>query len=423
MRARKLCTEVMLLVLCVALLISLGGPSLLVAFAQEPPPPPGCIGGVQPGGAHYWICMPPPEMWNGDLVVFAHGYVDARQPVSIPVGQLVLPDGTSIPELVTGLGFAFAVSSYRVNGLAIVEGQQDLVELVGIFTEKYGLPGHVYLLGASEGGLITALAVEEHADVFDGGLAVCGPVGDFRRQINYFGDVRVVFDYFFPGIIPGSAIEIPADVVDNWESVYVPAVTAALLADPHATDQLLRVTKVAVDPAHPETRIEAIVGVLAYNVLGTNDAKEKLGGQPFDNWRRWYSGSDNDRKLNRKVARYKADPAALAAIEADYQTSGDLGGPLVTMHNLHDPIVPYWHEPLYRLKIWGQEKWALHNNIPLLRYGHCNVGKLQALAAFGLLVYKVSSSDLDGLANVLPERSQQDAYHRLLQKRIESVRE
>ena len=31
---------------------------------------------------------------------------------------------------------------------------------------------------------------------------MCGPVGDFQKQIDYLGDFRVLFDYYFPNIMP-----------------------------------------------------------------------------------------------------------------------------------------------------------------------------------------------------------------------------
>ena len=40
-------------------------------------------------------------------------------------------------------------------------------------------------------------------------LALCGPVGDFAGQIDYLGDFRVLFDYFFPGVIPGDRWTCP----------------------------------------------------------------------------------------------------------------------------------------------------------------------------------------------------------------------
>src|SRR6266581_4657618 len=120
----------------------------------------------------------------------------------------VLPDGTSVPGIINALGFAFATTSYSTNGLAVVQGIDDVVDLVHIFATTHGAAHRVYLVGPSEGGIVTALAVEKHPDVFAGGLAACGPIGDFRQQINYDGDFRVVFDYFFPGVIPPSPVSV-----------------------------------------------------------------------------------------------------------------------------------------------------------------------------------------------------------------------
>jgi hypothetical protein len=42
----------------------------------------------------------------------------------------------------------------------------------------------------------------------------------------------VLFDYFFPNIIPGSPINIPGTVIANWNDVYLPAVQWAIAAQP-----------------------------------------------------------------------------------------------------------------------------------------------------------------------------------------------
>ena len=66
--------------------------------------------------------------------------------------------------------------------------------------------------------------------------------------------------------------------------------------------------------------------------------------------RKEYRGSDNDLLLNREIQRFSADKRALIEIERNYQTSGKLNDPLVTMHTTGDPIQPYWHEIIYRYK-------------------------------------------------------------------------
>lgn len=344
--------------------------------------------GRQSSGAIYCICTPEPEDWNGDLVIFAHGYVSPDKPIEIPEDQLSLPDGTCIPDIINNLGYAFATTSYSTNGLAVLEGVEDLRELVEIFIDKQSLPRYVYLVGASEGGLITALAVEQFPEIFNGGLSACGPVGDFVKQINYWGDFRVIFDYFFPDLIPGDAVNIPQEVIDNWETLYVPRIEEAIRANRHDTLQLLRVTKAPIDHKDRLTIDKTVLDILWYNVSATTDSIEKLGGQPFDNQSRFYFGSNNDFALNSKVRRFTADQVALDEIEAHYQTSGRLSSPLVTLHTTGDPIVPCWHEPLYRLKT--SRSIRQHTNIPIRRYGHCNFKINEVLAGFELLVFKVS---------------------------------
>ncbi len=345
--------------------------------------------GTQPSGALYEIRVP--DAWNYDVVVYAHGYVRPQGPLALPADEV---DGTPVHEIITSMGYAYAATSYRRNGLVVPDAVEDLLELVEIFEGAYPAVNHVLLVGVSEGGLITTLAVEKHPDVFDGGLTACGPIGDFRRQLNYVGDFRVVFDYFFPGIIPGSPVDIPQQVIDNWESTYKPQVIAAIYASPHETEQLLAVTGAPIDEIDPSSVSNTVIGILEYNIFGTNDAIQQLGGQPFDNRWKFYRGSDNDWRLNRRVQRFRADLAALSEIAANYQTSGRLSVPLSAIHTTGDEIVPYWHEPLYRIKVFRNGSGLYHSNIPVFRYGHCNFAQAEVLAAFAVLVLKVTGADL-----------------------------
>lgn len=370
-----------------------------------------CDDGIQPSGALYRICMP--DLWNNDLVVWAHGYVDPREPLEIPDDEV---GGRTISEIVNMLGYAYATTSFRANGLIVPDAVEDLVELIDIFVDDYTEPEHIYLVGASEGGLITALTTEQYPHLFDGGLAACGPVGDFRKQLNYFGNFRVVFDYLFPGIIPGSPVDIPQEAINNWDAIYEQEVLGAIRSNPHATEQLLQITYAPSDPFDPASIEETVLGALRYNVFATNNAVEKLGGQPFDNRRRIYRGSDNDFRLNQRIQRFHANQAALDEIEARYQTSGDLDAPLVTIHTTKDEIVPYWHEPHYRWKLFTNGSGLLHANIPVCRYGHCNFRISEVLAAFAVLVFKVTMQELIVPEKLFSEEDEQSDFIELAQK-------
>ena len=342
--------------------------------------------GILPHGALYLICVPATG-WNGDMLVYAHGYT----PVSAPLGfqNLVLPDGSYLPDLILGQGYAFATTSYRQNGLAILEGTDDIRELVATFPQvSSNTAAHTYLAGVSEGALISTLLIEQSPNLFSAGLAACGPIGSFREQINYLGDFRVLFDYFFPGVLPPSAIDIPEETMANWESTYLPAIAQALTANPSATAQLMNTfIQSSGAPIHlrdSSTWGPTTLGLLWYSVFATNDARQKLGGNPFDNITHLYSGSANDSRLNQKVARFGADSAALEQLDA-YEASGQVTLPLITIHTTGDDIVPFWQEQRYLAKEQTSGKGSV-TAVPIDRYGHCNFSVTEVLGAFNQLV-------------------------------------
>ena len=384
--------SVLRLVLLAVLLAGSAAP-VAPAVAQATPTPGPCVDGTLPHGALSKICVPA-SGWNGDLVVWAHGYVDVTQPLGFY--HLEFPDGTPLPGLVQRLGFAFAATSYRQNGLAILEGVEDVRELVAAARRAAPRPpARTYLVGASEGGIVTTLSVERSPHLFSGGFALCGPIGDFKRQVDYVGDFRVLFDYFFPRVLPGDAVAIPSEVIRHWDAKYVPAIKRALAADPGAAAQLIRTARAPIDPADPSTVETTTVNVLWYNVFGADDAAAKLGGNPYGNRGRWYRGSDDDARLNRLVGRFSADPAALLRMVA-YQTSGRPAVPLVTLHTTRDEIIPFWHEPLYARKAVPTGAGSLVQ-IPIARYGHCEFTAGELIAGFGLLVRQVTGTRLEGI--------------------------
>lgn len=374
-------------------------------------PAENCVEDTHPStGAVYLICMPDEGKWNEDLIVFAHGYIAPDEPLEILDEQLTLPGGLYLPDVATKLRYAFATTSYRTNGLAIRSGVDDLRNLVDLFASQQGAADRVYLIGGSEGGINTALAVERYPELFDGGLAACGPIGDFHRQLNYWGDFRVLFDYFFPDVLPGDPVNIPSETRENWESEYVSRIQAALAANPTATDMLLRVSRAATDSRDPSSREQTVLMLPWYNVFATQDGIKKLGGQPFDNRDRRYHGSDDDATLNSHVARYDAEPAAVEEIDTYYQTTGQLDVPLLTLHTTADPLVPYWHILLYRLKAFWAGSGRRHSNIPAFRYGHCSFNIIEGLAVFGLLVLKTTGEELDSIQEVLPDKKSQQEF-------------
>jgi hypothetical protein len=373
-----------------SLFLFLSLPAYLVAQCSSGTPVIGVYPGAD-GPAQYVFVMPTPaSCYNGDIILFAHGYVAPGSPAGTWLNQLALPDGTPVPQVVNSRGFGFAASSFSKEGLAILQGVKDTKALTNVIA-GLGIPVRKYFVtGVSEGGLVAAKTLEDDA-ALSGGVAVCGPIGSFQKQIDYFSDVRVLFDYFFPGVLstgtPGeSAINIPPALISNWFSVYEPAVRNALHSNPLAMLQLLSTANIAIG-LNLTNAADAITSALWYNVFATNDARATLGGNPYDNIGRTYHGSLNDRRLNVRVARFAADQAAIISI-GSYETSGKLHDPLVTLHTTADPIVPFWQETLYRSKALIQNSSQELVQIPVLRYGHCNVNATDAGSALLLMILK-----------------------------------
>jgi hypothetical protein len=349
----------------------------------------GTAQGASGNAVEYVVSMPEPaSCYNGTMILFAHGFVPPGSSPEAWKSQFALADGTSLPALVNSLGFGFAASGYSKEGLAILQGVQDTAALTTVIQGLSISVNKYFVTGASEGGLVATKLLEGSA-LYKGGLAVCGPLGDFQKQIDYFGDVRVLFDYFFPGVLTsagGNAVTIPPGLIANWATVYEPAVVKALNANPLATLQLLNTAGIPTG-INFANAANAITGALSYNVLATTDAAATLGGNPYDNIGRVYSGSFNDTRLNAMVARFAAVSPAPANILL-YDTSGLLGDPLVTLHTLSDPIVPYWQETLYASKVQAENRSSELSQIPVVSYGHCNVSSTDAEAALALLLLK-----------------------------------
>jgi hypothetical protein len=372
-------------------------------------------------GALFRVCVNP-EKWNGDVVAFIPGYRDPARELSLPDDLTASP----ISFIFTELGYAFAATSFRSTGL-IESGTwvgEDLVKLVDtarVLLQNTTGRGtrFVYQTGGSQGGLGTVMAVERYPSRFSGGLAACGPIGDYRRQIDYVADFRVLFDYHFAGVIPAWPVwrqdllaGDPGYVDPSLWPAEEPKAAAALDDPSNAAriQQVLGVGRAPTDPANPASIKATTLGILWYSFRGTNDAIAKLGGMPFGNVDRVYSGSLDDAALNAGVERFQrtADATKLATL----QTSAQLRRPLVTMHTTGDPIVPVWHQSLYRnrLSFFGK---LWHTPITIKRYGHCTFTDAELLAAFAVLVLKVTGVNLVASSNVLPQPRAQADFLRL----------
>jgi pimeloyl-ACP methyl ester carboxylesterase len=379
------------LLLSILTIVLLGFSS--ITFAQLPCSDPVALPSGDPDyPLHYVItCVPqqpqqPP--WNGKLVVYAHGYVQPNSDITLPEVD------PALIEPLLAQGFAVATTSFHKNGYAVEQGGDDIDALVSYFKNQViQLPTwkeNVLLIGISEGALIATMLLERDPQTYHGALALCGPLGGMPYQLQYFGDFRVLFDYFFPGILPGGVSTVPEEAYDDWETVYAPAIAGALAAPTDESRQLFSTTRAPLDPNDPLAMAKTAIGVLSYNIRGMNDMIATSGGNPFGNRLKWYWGSDNDWALNVGVERVRADRDARSYTRQYYTPSGKLRRPLIAVHTTDDEIVPFRHEILYFLKALANRSLRNFTLIPIQRYGHCNITPQELTGSVGLLIQKTA---------------------------------
>jgi len=338
-------------------------------------------------GAQYAMFVP--NAWNGRLVLWAHGFVDPTAPIALPdeLPVDVAPWLVQLRETLLGAGYAVAYSSYAENGWAVKDGAARTHELRTLFAHRFGVPSHVYVGGRSLGALITVMLAETYPDDYAGALAMCGPLGGGRQEIDYVANVRVLFDFFFPGVIPGNALNVPP-MEFSADSPVVKAIVAAILAEPQKAAMLAAVDQIELPYRTPSELVLSIVRPLGYNIRGTNDLLARTGGQsPFGNLNTWYTGLLlYDSTVNAGVGRFTAKDAAIRYLTDYYRPRGTLRLPLLTLHTTMDPDVPFAHEAALAkiVAATGRSKWLAPQSVQ--RYGHCNVTPAEVLITLGRLV-------------------------------------
>jgi hypothetical protein len=136
------------------------------------------------GGAFFRIVVP--DAWNGGLVIWNHGF--SLSPIG-PVSDL-----GPLADLQLSEGYAVAASSYQQFGWALFKTKNDLQNLYSVFAANFGEPSHIFLNGASLGGIVTAQAIENaNLPNVVGAYSICGAVAGSR---NWDGalDIRLTYD-------------------------------------------------------------------------------------------------------------------------------------------------------------------------------------------------------------------------------------
>ncbi len=301
--------------------------------------------GQTDAGAFYRIEVP--DLWNGQLVIWNHGFTLS------PAAPLAHADLGPLVDLQLAEGYAVAASSYQQNGWAVFKTKNDLQHLVNVFKDAFGAPSQVFVTGASLGGIVTAAAIEE-ANIGNvvGAYAICGAVAGSRNW-DIALDLRLIYDAIcdtVPGAsIPGGAEGLPAGstrtVTDNVlaANACFGHLLPPLLRTPGQQarlDQFLDVTGV------PESFINTDIGF--YVTLGMSDlvhGKGKLAGKVGAGNANVFYG---DPAIDAAIQRVTPNPGAANRLGKHYTPTGAVGQTkIVSLHTDKDGLVIVENQSVY----------------------------------------------------------------------------
>ena len=293
-------------------------------------------------GAGYRIEVP--EDWNGDLVMWAHGYRGTGPELTVDAP----PDG--LRQYLVEEGYAWAASSYDENGYDVASGVRTTHRLVEHFDETVGEPDLRYLAGASMGGHVTGVSIERYRHEYAGALPVCGVMGD-RRLFDTFLDYNVAAQALTdtPPVYPAPADYVPTTATQMRAELGTPYPTVLT----EAGQDLRALTERRTGGERPMFEL----GFTAYAdflftlhpvfpglgeeegaVGGNADTVYQLDADP--------ALTEEEAALNHEVLRVEASPGSrgLSGVPA---IRGRFDVPVLTMHGLGDLFVPFSMEQQY----------------------------------------------------------------------------
>lgn len=375
---------------------------------NNPPLPPIQAGGGQTtvkqgvlGHAAFDIEIPP--NWNGELVMWAHGYRGTGAELTVD------PPSYGLRQLFAEQGYAWAASSYYANGYDVKAGvlsTHDLAKFAGKVLPNR--PKRVYLVGVSMGGHVIGRSLEEYPNFYAGALPMCGVLGD-NRLFDFFLDFNLVAqDLADVPAYPPTASYLTAQVPTIQSRL---GLTTLVPGGPDTTNalgkQLRAVTINRSGGPRPGAEASFAVWKDFLFTLATPDNGQSLSlnpGRLSTNILTKYSPSEPV-NINRTVKRvlptdlYSKLTRKLTEIP---RILGKPRVPVLSLHGLGDMFVPFSMEQIYHREVaWsGQGKLLVQRAIR--SSAHCEFTPTEVGTAWNDLRSWVSAKGAKAQAKARP---------------------
>ena len=305
-----------------------------------------CLRGRDSANAHYLIVMP--AQWNGVLVVHAHGGPALGEPKVSRSDEDIQRWAITVRA-----GYAWAGSVFRQGGVAARSAAEDTDRVRRIFVEHVAVPRRTVLHGQSWGAGVAAKLAEQvnaassasNPARYDAVLLSSGVLGGGTRSYEFRLDLRAVYQFYCANHPRADEPAYPLWMGLPADSPLTPAQLAGRvdeclgIAKAHSqrsAEQRRKLKNIAAVIRIPESSVLAHLNWATWHFQDIVQRRTQ-GQNPFGNDGVRYVGSDDDAALNAGVQRYRADPQAVAAFDADAGLTGRLGVPVLTVHGINDP--------------------------------------------------------------------------------------
>ncbi|SCL35552.1 Alpha/beta hydrolase family [Micromonospora nigra] len=358
---------------------------------SNPPLAPLVVGGTpttvrQGVHRHSGYIIEVPAAWNGDLVMWAHGY-RGHDPVLTPETP-----GFGLRQRLLEQGYAWAASSYYRNGFDIRAGVLATKDLADHFRRLVKRPHRTYLAGVSMGGYVIARSLEQFPGFYAGGLPMCGVLGD-HALLDFFLDYNLVAQ----ALAGVRAYPTPPDYLTNA----VPRIQVALgltgvtptspdIVDPRGR-QLRDITIARSGGPRPGAEASFAVWkdfLFAISTTDGGDSPAERPGQLATNLlTRYRPNSPVD--VNAAVQRVAPENVLqrlLPTLTEVPRIAGRPTAPVVSLHNLGDLFVPFSMEQVYARDVARHGKSRLVVQRAIRAAQHCEFTPTEAGAAWDDLV-------------------------------------
>ncbi|HEY6747791.1 MAG TPA: hypothetical protein VI357_18995 [Mycobacteriales bacterium] len=356
-------------------------------------------------GAPYRLEVP--KRWNGQLVLYAHGFRGT--------GTTVYVDDSPLRAYFIQHGFAWAGSGFSTNGYDVGQGARDSHALIRLFAGKVRTARAVYMTGFSMGGQITAVTIERYRGDFVGAMPACGVLGD-KELFDYFTDANVTAAALtdtgirFPDSLEAGQAYAPtydAQVLSELPKLgtgFVSGNPAAVSLTPTGqawagtVQQRSGGTRPGFAGAFaywssvgfaPLTNVPFLFGVypgLTGGTVGIADGNlvdNRFTVYQIDGSRRL---SPAELALNRSVLRVAPTTRPSRGLSGVPKVFGDPRIPVLSLHDIGDLFVPFSMEQIYAHRVAAHGQSRLFVSRAIRGVGHCDFTQSELQAGFSDLV-------------------------------------